>query len=220
MDNNLELTNLIEDEEKARKGQEFADKLIKISQYVLLVFVIALAIFCINAYSKGYFDSIDAMREYIASFGGWGFIILTIFQTMQVIIPFLLCQPGYAVGGMLFGTVPGFLCNYIGISLGTILAYYLASKYGVAFVKRLISEEKYNKYYEWANSKPNYFLFMTLAFLLPLFPDDFLAFLSGLLKVDFKKYVIITILTKPWCIFAYCCLFEKFGEAVFTTGIF
>lgn len=220
MDNNLDLTNLIEDEEKAQKGQKVADKLIKISQYGLLVLVIVSAVFCINAYNNGHLDSIEAMRAYISSFGGWGFLILTALQTMQVIIPFLLCQPGYAVGGMLFGTIPGFLCNYIGISLGTILAYYLAAKYGVAFVKRLVSEETYDKYYNWANSKPNYFTFMTLAFLLPFFPDDFLAFLSGLLKVDFKKYIIVTIVTKPWCIFAYCYLFEKFGEAVFTSGLF
>ena len=84
MDNNLDLTNLVEDEEKAQKGQKVADKLIKFSQYGLLVLVIVSAVFCINAYNNGHLDSIEAMRTYIASFGGWGFLILTALQTMQV----------------------------------------------------------------------------------------------------------------------------------------
>ena len=46
-----------------------------------------------------------------------------------------------------------------------------------------------------------------LATLLPLFPDDFLCYFSGLIKMNWKKFVWIIILGKPWCILGYSIVF-------------
>ena len=42
-----------------------------------------------------------------------------------------------------------------------------------------------------------------MAMLLPLFPDDFLCYLTGVSKMTAKRFIWIILLGKPWCILAY-----------------
>ena len=42
-----------------------------------------------------------------------------------------------------------------------------------------------------------------MAMLLPLFPDDFLCYLTGVSKMTAKRFIWIIVLGKPWCILAY-----------------
>ena len=58
-------------------------------------------------------------------------MILTVIQAAQVVLPILPGFLGCAVGGVMFGWFGGFLCNYIGISVGSIAAFMLAKKYGI-----------------------------------------------------------------------------------------
>ncbi len=109
---------------------------------------------------------------------------------------------------MSFGWFVGFLCNYIGISLGSIIAFLLARKYGVKIVKSMFSETKYEKYSTWAGNSKSYVALLFWAMVLPLFPDDFLCYFSGLTSMKTKKFIIIIILGKPWCLLAYSLIFS------------
>ena len=53
-----------------------------------------------------------------------------------------------------------------------------------------------------------------MAMLLPLFPDDFLCYLTGVSKMTAKRFIWIILLGKPWCILAYSLGFSliKWGE--------
>jgi uncharacterized membrane protein YdjX (TVP38/TMEM64 family) len=99
------------------------------------------------------------------------------------------------------------LCNYIGISLGSLAAFLLARHLGMPFVKQVISQEQYDKYVGWITGKKCYTLVLWLAILLPLAPDDFLCYFSGLTRMSFQKFAWIIVLAKPWCILAYSLFF-------------
>ena len=103
----------------------------------------------------------------------------------------------------MFGAAGGFWCNYIGISAGSIAAFFLARRFGVELVKWMIPLEKYEKWAEWVNTKRSYTLVLFLAILLPLAPDDFLCYFSGLTGMSAKRFTWIIVLGKPWCILAY-----------------
>ena len=103
----------------------------------------------------------------------------------------------------MFGTWTGFWCNYIGISLGSIIAYFLARKYGIGIVLAMFSEKLYNKWAKRIEKSRSYDVFLFIATVLPMFPDDFLCYFSGLIKMNAKKFIWIIILGKPWCILAY-----------------
>ena len=77
-------------------------------------------------------------------------------QLAQVVLPILPAVVGYAAGAVLFGWAGGFFCNYIGISIGSLLAFYLARRYGAAFVQRHVSSAAYDKYFHWTHRKKDF----------------------------------------------------------------
>lgn len=186
----------------------------KLWMALLIGFCLFIAGVIVKAYFDGKFDSVETLQEYIAGYGVFGPVILTIIQALQVILPILPGFLGCAVGAVLFGTVGGFLCNYIGISLGSIAAFLLAKKLGARLVESLISHEKYEKYAGWAARSKSYTALLFWGMILPLFPDDFFCYFSGLTKMTVKKFTWIIIIGKPWCILAYSIFFDKLGGMI------
>ncbi|MGM9947833.1 TVP38/TMEM64 family protein [Floccifex sp.] len=164
----------------------------------------------LKGWIDGKFSTIQTLKTYILEYGMFGPIVLTILQMMQVILPVLPGFFGCIVGASIYGATNGFWINYIGISLGSIFAFLLARKYGVALVKKMISIEKYERFVQWIQSKKSYTWVLFLSILLPLAPDDFLCYFSGLCSMSFKKFTWIIVLAKPWCILFYCLFFAYF----------
>ncbi len=177
---------------------------------LILMTLVSIALL-FRSYAVGKFDSVDSLQNFMQSFGIFAPIALTVLQAVQVVIPVLPCFFGYVAGSLLFGTAGGFWCNYIGITAGSIMAYCLARKYGRKIVLLMFKQEKLEKWSARLSENRHYGLFLFIATLLPLFPDDFLCYFSGLIRMDRKKYNWIIILGKPWCILAYSILFGMIG---------
>ena len=174
----------------------------------IFVFLLLLSgLFLLQGYFRGYFQSEDTLRGYLASFGLLAPLILVAIQAMQVVLPVLPGFLGCIVGASMFGAAGGFWCNYIGISAGSIAAFLLARRFGVELVKWMIPLEKYEKWVQWVNTKKSYTLVLFLAILLPLAPDDFFCYFSGLTRMSVKRFTWIIVLGKPWCILAYSLFF-------------
>lgn len=165
-------------------------------------FVVILA----KAYLDGRFDSVETFRKYVAGFGLAAPLFLVAVQAAQVILPVLPGLFGCVVGAMMFGCAGGFWCNYIGISAGSIIAFLLARKYGSGLVSRMFPGEKYEKWATWAAGSRFYTVVLFLGMVLPLFPDDYFCYFTGLTKMSTRKFVAIILLGKPWCILAYCIM--------------
>lgn len=174
----------------------------------MLVLLLALsAVFVGKAWAGGHFKSMDALRAYLESYGGWGPVVLTLIQALQVVLPVLPGFLGCIVGAALFGAAGGFWVNYIGISAGSLIAYWLARRFGVGLVQKMVPMEKYERCVRWVNQKKSYSLVLFLAILLPLAPDDFLCYFSGLTAMSSRKFTWIILLGKPWCILFYSIFF-------------
>lgn len=165
-------------------------------------FVVILA----KAWLDGRFDSVDTFQKYVAGFGLAAPLFLVAVQAAQVILPVLPGLFGCVVGTMMFGAAGGFWCNYIGISAGSIIAFWLARKYGSGLVSRMFPGEKYEKWATWAAGSRFYTVVLFLGMVLPLFPDDYFCYFTGLTKMSTRKFVAIILLGKPWCILAYCIM--------------
>ena len=165
-------------------------------------FVVILA----KAWLDGRFDSVETFQKYVAGFGLAAPLFLVAVQAAQVILPVLPGLFGCVVGTMMFGAAGGFWCNYIGISAGSIIAFWLARKYGSGLVSRMFPGEKYEKWATWAAGSRFYTVVLFLGMVLPLFPDDYFCYFTGLTKMNARKFVAIILLGKPWCILAYCIM--------------
>ncbi|MCI8284023.1 MAG: TVP38/TMEM64 family protein [Firmicutes bacterium] len=175
---------------------------------LMLILCLVLILFLLKAYFDGKFDSVHTLQDYIAGFGIFAPLILTMIQALQVVIPVLPGFLGCAAGAVLFGSIKGFLCNYIGISAGSIIAFFLARRYGVSIVKNIFSKENYEKWSSWIADKKSYNAVLFLVTLLPLFPDDFFCYFSGLTKMRASTFIWIIVLGKPWCILLYSLFFK------------
>ncbi len=184
-----------------------AEKLKNILTAALVFLLLLSALFMINGYFEGHFSSAERLQAYISSFGILAPLVLTVIQALQVILPVLPGFLGCLVGAGLFGAAGSFLCNYVGISAGSIIAFFLARRFGAELVRRMAPVEKYQSWTDWVNKKKSYAAVLFLAILLPLAPDDFLCYFSGLTGMSAKRFIWIIVLGKPWCILAYCIFF-------------
>ncbi len=178
----------------------------KIKIYIIIALVILICLFFKIIFGNN-ISSVQDYQQLMKSFGLAGPLVLTLIQAIQVVIPVLPGYLGCAAGAISFGTLIGFLCNYIGISAGSIIAYFLARRYGVELVITLFSEKQYLKWKDRINDIKSYDVFLFIAILLPMFPDDFLCYFSGLIGMNKRKFIWIIILGKPWCILAYSIAF-------------
>lgn len=185
------------------KKKNIADILNKILIIITALLVLVIIAAVINGYRAGYFSSQSALESYVKSFGAAGPLVFVLYQSLQVVVPSLPGFIGCAAGAGLFGSFGGFVCNYIGICIGSIGAFWFARKFGIQFVKRMISEKNYNKYIGCLGEKKRFITILILSILLPLAPDDAICYLAGLTKMSYKKFCIIILLAKPWCILAY-----------------
>ena len=172
----------------------------KIMTLLLIISGIALAIY---GYHAGIFESVETFQSFIASTGLWGPLIFIFIQIIQVVIPML---PGFVTcisGAVIFGPLPGFIYSYVGICIGSILAFYIARRFGVSIVQKFISVETYNKYITWLEKGRKFDIIFLLAIFLPTAPDDVLCFIAGLTKMPWKKLCLIILLGKPFVIALY-----------------
>ena len=183
------------------------DKLKGVLTALLVFLLIFSLLFLVRGWASGRFDSVDSMREYIGSFGVFGPLVLTLIQALQVVLPVLPGFLGCIVGAGLFGAAGGFWCNYIGISAGSMAAFLLARRFGVSLVQKMVPMEKYKRWVDWVNGRRRYTAVLFLAILLPLAPDDFLCYFSGLTGMSARRFTWIIVLGKPWCILAYSLFF-------------
>lgn len=108
-----------------------ASVLYKWLTYSAIVISVLLCLFMLQAGLKGNFRSVDTFQSYIRSFGIFAPFIFVFIQAFQVVIPVLPGFIGCVAGALLFGSVGGFIYNYVGICAGSIITFFLAKHYGI-----------------------------------------------------------------------------------------
>ena len=145
--------------------------------------LIAMALFIWYGIRTGIFVSAEALENFLGRFGLWA--------------------PVFFVLILIFGPVWGFVYNYVGISLGSVLAFLLSKRYGKPFVQNMIGEKNYEKYIGWLDKGKAFDKAFAAAIFLPVAPDDLLCYIAGLTKMTLKKFTLIIVLGKPGSIFLY-----------------
>ena len=161
---------------------------------------IALTIYFINL---GVFKDINALRGLVGNSVILGPIIFMLLQILQVVIPIIPGGISSAAGVLIFGPYLGFVYNYVGISIGSVIIFLLGRRYGKPFILSMISDKTYDKYIGWLDNQSRFEKLFALAIFLPVAPDDALCLMAGLTNISVKKFTLIILLAKPLSIFLY-----------------
>ncbi|EOG24089.1 TVP38/TMEM64 family protein [Enterococcus faecium] len=175
-------------------------KLINFISIIGLGLSIALTIYFINL---GVFKDLNALRGLVGDSIILGPIIFVFIQILQVVIPIIPGGISTAAGVLIFGPYVGFIYNYIGICIGSIIIFLLGRRYGKPFILSMISDKTYNKYIGWLDNQNRFEKLFALAIFLPVAPDDALCLMAGLTNMSVKRYTLIILIAKPLSIFLY-----------------
>ena len=175
---------------------------------------IALTIYFINL---GVFKDINALRGLVGNSVILGPIIFMLLQILQVVIPIIPGGISSAAGVLIFGPYLGFVYNYVGISIGSVIIFLLGRRYGKPFILSMISDKTYDKYIGWLDIQSRFEKLFALAIFLPVAPDDALCLMAGLTNISVKKFTLIILLAKPLSIFLYSMALIYGGT--FLTGL-
>lgn len=155
------------------------------------------------AWQGGVFESREDFVAYVHGFGRYSVIIFLILQTLQLFLPLLPSAITVTAGVVLYGPVLGVFYNYVGISIGSILAFLIVRKYGEPALDKLVSEKKVRKYEHKLTHGKAFERFFTTVIFTPFAPDNVVCYLAGLSDMTKKKVIIIILLGKPLSIALY-----------------
>ena len=160
--------------------------------------------------ASGIFSSQERLEQFLAQAGVLAPGIFLLIQIVQVIISILPGGVTCLIGVVVFGPVWGFVYNYAGLVIGSIISFLLIRKYGRALILKLVSEKNYNKYIGWLEKGKKFQILFAAAIFLPGFPDDVLCMLAGLSGMSFGRFTLIMLLCRPISLIGYSVGFNAF----------
>ncbi|KKR72713.1 MAG: hypothetical protein UU81_C0010G0059 [Microgenomates group bacterium GW2011_GWC1_41_8] len=159
----------------------------KLFWYVLTIAPILLLVIG-YLYPSSFFSNQQKLRNFIVSFGSMAPLVFITIQIIQAVLTPISHYVVGLLGGFMFGVWPGFLYNWIGRMIGSLIAFYLGRKFGRNIVKHVVKEKNIDKY-------DNFFakgaLVLFLMYFLPAFPDDELSYLAGFSTMKAQVYIPI-----------------------------
>ncbi|MGO2723088.1 MAG: TVP38/TMEM64 family protein [Lactobacillus sp.] len=165
--------------------------------------IIIILLLVVYWYRLGIFTSETKMRAYLADKKIIGPLLFLLIQVVQVVIPVIPGGVSLLAGVVFFGPVMGFVYNYVGICIGSIINFFLARYYGKPFILYVVSEETLDKYMQWTKNQKKFNWFFAVCILAPVAPDDVLCLIAGLTEMKVSTYLWIIFLAKPWTIAVY-----------------
>lgn len=155
------------------------------------------------AWRTGFLTSQERLQALVAGCGAAGALVFVAFQAVQVVVPILPGGLGCLAGVLLFGAVNGFIFNYIGICVGSLMAFAIARSCGKPLLPLLFSEKTIAKYSAWTEDRGRFSKLFAWAIFLPVAPDDFLCYLAGTTEMSWQRFTTIILLGKPFAIAMY-----------------
>ena len=155
------------------------------------------------AWKQDILTSQENMQKFVMGFGTAAGIIFVLIQIIQVIIPVIPGGVSCVAGVIVFGAGMGFVYNYVGICIGSILVFLIAKRYGRPLMVKMFDKKLIDKYESWTEKNGRFTKLFALAIFLPVAPDDFLCYLAGTTRMKLKTFTAVILLGKPLSIAAY-----------------
>jgi len=141
---------------------------------------------------EGIYSSSDKLSRFLESLGPYSPAVFVLFQVLQVIAAPIPGELTGVAGGYVYGQSLGLLLSTIGLTLGSWVAFELASILGRPFVERFVSKEVLHKFDFLTTNTGATICF--LMFLIPGFPKDYLCYLLGLSRMKLSTFLLVSII--------------------------
>lgn len=129
--------------------------------------------FILRLYQDKYF-----LRSTLQEWGVLAPVVFILIQALQVILSPIPGEATGFFGGYLFGQTLGFVYSMIGLSLGSVVAFWIGRWLGARFVRDLVAQHHWDRLGFIVEAEGAILCF--IIFLVPGFPKDVVCYLFGI----------------------------------------
>lgn len=184
---------------------------------LLVVFVLVVLLGGIAAWPYlEFLTDREALREIILGAGVWAPLVYMLLQFTQVVIAPIPATVIGLVGGYIFETFWSTIYAMIGTTLGFLVVFIIAKKYGRRVMKFFVPTGSVEKYDKLATSKGG-FVFIALGFLFPFIPDPILGYIAGTTPISTRVLMIIAIVMRTPGTLVTSLVGSQFGQGNYKT---
>jgi len=134
----------------------------------------------------------EFMRATIEQWGLFAPLAFILIQALQVVIAPIPGDVTGLLGGFVFGQRLGFIYSTIGLTIGSLLAFWLGRRLGAPFVKRMTGPEVWQHLDFIVEAEGAILCF--IIFLVPGLPKDTLCYLFGVSPLPFWVFALVSTL--------------------------
>lgn len=143
------------------------------------------------------------LREALSFYGEISIAVFIGLQILQVVIATIPGELVQVAGGYIYGAIMGTLYSIIGISLGSVIAFFIARVFGLALLSEFIPRKNFDKYKFLMNSSKSVKLILLL-FFVPGLPKDLFNYIAGLTPVNSLLFFILSNTARIPALFVSC----------------
>lgn len=181
-------------------------KVKKVFWCVLIILGLCLISFLIYfLLNKFNITSIKTLRNFIKQFGSASWIVFVILEVLLSVPIFVIPfedELWVTLAIVLFGAKVGCVLSVLAMILTSSVLYLFGRKFGVKLANKIIGEKAVENVQTKLNIKSKFSL--PFLYLIPLFPHDILCVTSGISKMNFVYFFIVTLLLRSIEIVAIC----------------
>jgi uncharacterized membrane protein YdjX (TVP38/TMEM64 family) len=163
---------------------------VKVIKYIILIAVIALAVYFLNKLEVFNNYSSKDIKQFLDSLGLLAPIVYIVLFTF-VPLTFFPDSVLAIAGGMAFGFFKGTLLTIIGALCGGSLAFFIVRYLGQEVIKKIIKKDI--SILRKHTQEKGFFVVLILR-LIPLVPFDVISYSAGLSEIKYKDFLLATLL--------------------------
>ncbi len=185
-------------EEQSMKPKHMTLKQKRIAACVITLAYIGLLVLLFFYVGEPFIKMLDnpgQFKDWVAAHGIWGpaiFVLMTALQVFAAIIP---GEPFEIAAGYAFGWVWGSILTLVGIVLGQAIVFFIVRRYGRRALDLFIPRSKIDSV-KFLGDSGNVTRMLFILFFIPGTPKDIMTYVSGLLKIDFSSFIVITMIAR------------------------
>jgi len=139
---------------------------------------------------EGIYSNPDRLSKFLESLGPYSPPVFVLLQVLQVVAAPIPGELTGVAGGYVYGETVGFILSTIGLTIGSWIAFELASILGRPFVERFVSSDVLHKF-DFLTTNTGAMLSF-VAFLFPGLPKDYFCFLLGLSRMRLGTFLLVS----------------------------
>jgi uncharacterized membrane protein YdjX (TVP38/TMEM64 family) len=133
----------------------------------------------------------ERFKAWIESYGAYAALVFVATQFVQVMIFFIPGEVTQFAGGYIFGTWLGLLLSYLGIMLGSLMAFSIARLFEHGATDLLVDRKTVRQFDRLVYGKSGFWP-MFILFLIPGIPKDLLCYIAGLTPMHVVTFLVIS----------------------------